>query len=132
MVASSGWERSPHCGRVVKVTAVTRLCAWIFHTARTAVVKVYFVLGNEAGQCLLDAACAPTFAKDSSILIGHNCVSVLPCSIVLMGGRHGLHVAGCGDWVALVEFGVHVQVSTWLEGTLKGKGSESEYIASPL
>lgn len=131
MVASSGWERSPHGGRVVKVTAVTCLCARIFHTARTAVIKVYFVLGNEA-HCLLDTAGAPAFAKDSSILAGHDGVSVLPCSIVLTGGRHSLDVAGCGDRVALVEFGVHVQVSTWLEATLKGKDSESEHIASPL
>lgn len=93
-------------------------------------VKVYFVLGNEA-HCLLDTAGPPAFAKDSSILAGHNCVSVLPCSIVLTGGRHGLDVASCSDGVALVEFGVHVQVGTSLEATLKGKGSESEHIASP-
>jgi len=115
---------------VVKVTAVTRLCARIFHAARTAVVKVYFVLGNEAHR-LLDAAGAPAFAKDSSILTGHDCVSVLPGSVVLAGGRHGLGVAGCSDRVALVEFGVHVQVSTWLEATLEGKDSESECTASP-
>lgn len=126
MVASSGWERSPYCGRVVKVIAVTCLCAWIFHAARTAVVKVYFVLGNEAHR-LLDAAGAPAFAKDSSVLAGHNCVSVLPCSVVLTGGRHRLDVAGCRDRVALVEFGVHIQVSTWLEAVLQRKDSESEH-----
>lgn len=131
MVASSGWERSPHGGRVVKVTAVTCFCARIFHAAGTAVVKVHFVLGNEA-HCLLHAAGAPTFAKDSSILTGHDRVSVLPCSVVLTGGRHGLDVVGCSDGVALVELGVHVQVSTWLETTLQGKDSESEHIASPL
>lgn len=94
-------------------------------------VKVHFVLGNEA-HCLLDTAGAPAFAKDSSILAGHDCVSILPCSVVLTGGRHGLDVASCSDGVALVEFGVHVQVSTSLEATLKGKGRESEHIASPL
>lgn len=125
MVASSGWEMSPHGGRVVKVTGVTCLCAGIFHISRTAVVKVYFVLGNEA-HCLLAAAGAPTFAKDSSILAGHNCVSVLSCSVVLVRWRHGLDVAGCGDWVDLMEFGVPVQVSTCLEATLKGKDSESD------
>lgn len=128
MVASSGWERSPHGGCMVKITAVTCLRAQIFHTARTAVVKVYFVLGNEA-HCLLDAAGAPPFSKDSSILTGHNCVSVLPCSVMLTGGRQGLDVAGCSDWVALVELGVHVQVRTWLEATLQGKESESEHTA---
>lgn len=90
-------------------------------------VKVYFVLGNEA-HCLLDTA----FAKDASILAGHDCVCVLPCSIVLTGSRHGLDVASCGDGVALVEFGVHVQVGTALEATLKGKSRESEHTASPL
>lgn len=95
-------------------------------------VKVYFVLGNEA-HCLLDTAGCPAFAKDSSILAGHDCVSVLPCSIVLTGGsRHGLDVASCSNGVALVEFGVHVQVSTGLEATLKRKGRESEHPASPL
>ena len=94
-------------------------------------VKVYFVLGNEA-HCLLDTAGAPAFAKDSSILAGHDCVSILSCSVVLTGRRHGLDVAGCGDWVALVEFGVHIHISTWLEATLQGKDSESEHIASPL
>lgn len=89
-------------------------------------VKVYFVLGNEA-HCLLDTAGPPTFAKDSSILAGHDGVSVLPCSIVLARGRHGLEVASCSDGVALVEFGVHIQVSTGLEATLKGKGRESEH-----
>lgn len=129
MVASSGWERSPYCGRVVKVIAVTCLCAWIFHAARTAVVKVHFVLGNEA-HCLLDAAGAPAFAKDSSILAGHDCVSVLPRSVVLTGGRHSLDVAGCRDRVALVEFGVHIQVSTWLEPALQRKDSKSEQSSS--
>lgn len=105
---------------MVKITAIACLGAWIFHTARIAVVKVYFVLSNEA-HCLLDTAGPPAFAKDSSILAGQDCVSILPCSIVLTGGRHGLHVASCGDGVALVEFGVHVQVSSALEATLKGK-----------
>lgn len=94
-------------------------------------VKVYFVLGNEA-HGLLDTAGPPAFAKDSSILAGHDRVSALPCSVVLTGGRHGLDIASCGDGVTLVEFGVHIQVSTGLEATLKGKGRESEDIASPL
>lgn len=126
MVASGGWEWCPHGRWVVKVTAITCLCARIFHTARTAVIKVYFVLSNEAHR-LLDAAGAPTFAKDSSILAGHNRVSVLPCSVVLAGRRHCLDVAGCIDRVALVEFGVHIQVSTWLEAVLKRKDSESKH-----
>lgn len=111
---------------MVKITAVTCLCTWIFHTARTTVVKVYFVLGNEA-HCLLDAAGASTFAKDSSILTGHDCVSILPCSVVLTGRRYCLDVVGCWDWVALMELGVHIKISTRLEATLQGKDSESEH-----
>lgn len=129
LVASSGWEWCPHGGWLVEVIAITCLCAWIFHTARIAMIKVYFVLGNEA-HCLLDAAGASTFVKDSSIVAGHNGVSILPCSVVLTRGRHCLDVAGFSNCVALVEFWVHIQVRTWLEAVLKGKYSELKCISS--
>lgn len=113
----------------MKVITTTCLCAQIFHAARITIIKSYFVLGNEA-HCLLDAADATTFVKDSSILAGQNDVSLLPCSVVLTGGRHYLDVAGSRNRVDLVEFWVHIQVRTWMKAVLKRKYSELECISS--